>query len=414
MTPAVRIAATLCIVYMLSQFYRAANAVIGPDLMREISLGADDLGWLTGVFFVLFAASQIPAGMLLDRYGPRRVMAGTMGFAVVGALIFAIAGTLGGLSLGRALLGIGSSCLLMGPLVVFARWFPPDRFATVTAILIGVGSAGSLLATAPMAAAAQLIGWRGAFYVMAAITALFAVVVLLVVRDAPPGHAVHGQRGESLAESLRGLGEVLRNRRLPLIFPMNLTSYAAIITLLGLWGGPYLHDVHGLDGPARGNVLLVMAVAAVASYLAFGPLDRVFDTRKRIVLAGTVALIAALALLAVLPQPSLALVTAVFGVIGAISGYQVMVIAHGRAIFPDRLVGRGVTTLNIGTMGGAALMQVLTGYVIEALTPAGGPAPEIAYRAMFATVAAVLLLALLVYSRLDDARPSLARSYAAS
>jgi MFS family permease len=403
---AIHIVALLCLTYMLSQFYRSANAVIGPDLMRDLSLQADDLGLLTGAFFIVFAACQIPAGLLLDRYGPRRVMSATMAFGVAGAVVFALGDDLAQLTAGRILLGIGSCALLMGPLVVFSRWFAPSRFATVSSVLLGVGTAGSLGATAPLALAAESIGWRGAFLVMAALTALLAALVYLFVRDAPPGHALERHAGESLGDSLRGLAEVFRNPRLPRVFAMNLTAYGVLITVLGLWGGPYLNDVHGLDGPGRGNVLLVMAAANVVGYFVVGPLDRLFDTRKRLVQIGSAVTILLLLVLALAPALTLWQVTVLFGLLGLAGGHMVMVVAHGRAIFPDRLVGRGMTTLNIGTMGGAALMQIVTGYAVEAMTPAGAAAPESAYRLAFGILAAILIVALAVYSPIDDARPS--------
>jgi len=402
-----RIVALLCVTYCLSQFYRAANAVIGPDISRELAFGPSDLAIVTGSFFIAFAAVQPFVGVLLDRFGPRLTMSALMVLGVIGAGLFSTLDGVLGLSFARVLLGIGNSALLIGPMVVFARWFPPERFAFLSSLLIAVGTLGSLLATAPLAAAASAWGWRGAFLGMTGITALFTLLVFLVTRDAPPGHPFLHREPERLIETIKGLGQVLRNRRMYLIFAMNLTAYASTITILGLWGGPYLADIHGLDTIARGNVLLAMAVGSVIGYLVWGPLDRVLDTRKWLIVAGSAGIVLVLAALAAMSSPSLTLVTGLLAAQGLLAGCFVHVLSHGRAVFPEELVGRGLTVLNFGTMFGSFAMQYLTAQVIGAFTPtAAGHPPEEAYRAMFATMAAILFVAILIYGRIDDARPS--------
>lgn len=399
---ALRLVAAVSAAYMLSHFFRAANAVIGTDLMRELALTPADLGLLTAVFFVIFAGCQIPIGILLDRYGPKRVMLSLIVVAVLGAAVFAIGHDLATLGLGRALLGIGTSALLVGPLVLFSRWFTADRFGTVAGVFVALGTAGSLLATTPLALLAEAAGWRGAFFAMAGATALMFVILALTVRDGPDGKPAPA-RGETLGEALRGVVAVARDHRTPGIFGMNLTVYAAGITILGLWGGPYLAHVHGLDKVQAGNVLLAIGVANVVGYLAFGPLDRLFGSRKRPALAGTFATILMLAVLAAMPGLPLWIAIALLVGIGFASGAFVLVVAHGRAIAPDHLVGRAVTLFNIGTMGGAALMQWLTGLIIGAVAGAGATAlPESAFRAMFALLAASLTLAAIGYIRVPE------------
>lgn len=401
---ALRLVAAVSAAYMLSHFFRAANAVIGTDLMRELVLTPADLGLLTGIFFVVFAGCQIPIGILLDRYGPKRVMITLLVTAVVGAVVFALGRDIATLGLGRALLGIGTSALLVGPLVLFSRWFPAERFGTVAGVFVAVGSAGSLLATTPLALLAEAAGWRGAFFAMAGATALMLVILAMAVRDGPDGRPAPA-RGETLGEAWRGVLAVARDRRTPGIFGMNLTVYAAGITILGLWGGPYLAHVHGLTKVEAGNILLAIGIANVVGYLAFGPLDRMFGSRKRPALAGTFATIVMLALLAALPGLPLWIAAALLVGIGFASGGFVLVVAHGRAIAPDHLVGRAVTLFNIGTMGGAALMQWLSGVVIGAVAGAGATVlPEPAFRAMFALLAASLVVAAIGYIRVPEPR----------
>ena len=403
---AARIVASLCAAFVVSQFYRSSTAVIAPELIRDVGLSAEALGVLTGAFFLAFAVAQIPVGVLLDRFGPRHTVAGLLVFAVAGALVFAAGRTPWALTLGRALMGLGCAGVFMGSLVVCARWFPPDRFATVAAVMLSVGGTGNLISTTPLALAAEAVGWRGAFVGMAAITAALCALVWVVVRDAPPGHPYHARRPESLGETIRGLREVLANPRLPYILAMSFVAYPAVATVLGLWAGPYLNDVHGLDAVDRGNVLLVAAGATVVGTLCYGPLDRVFDTRKRIVVCGALATIAVLAALALAPSPALWQAAALLVALGGFGVFAVMIIAHGRAIFPERLVGRGITVVNFANFSGVAVMQIAAGLIVGAFPAADGAAPEAAYRLVFGFLAATIVLALMFYAHAADAKPS--------
>jgi len=402
----VTIVAALILGYLLSQFFRSANGVIGPNLMADLNIGAEGLATLTSVFFLVFAAFQIPLGVLIDRYGPRLTVAWLMLFAAAGSALFGLADGLSGLAIGRALLGIGMSCLLIGPMVVYSRWFPPDRFATISSIHIGIGTAGNVIATTPLAAVTEYYGWRAAFLGLAGIAVVSAALIYFLVRDAPPGTNQIDNKPSSLAEAVGGLGEVFRNRRLPYVFALMFTAYASVITIFGLWGGPYLKDVYGLDGVARGNVLLIAVVASIVGYLAIGPLDRKFDTRKWINVVGASTLVMIFTALALIPGLSLIQATVLLTFMGFASGYVTMILAHGRAIFPPHLVGRGLTTLNIATMGGAATLQFITGLVVGAFAEKGQPAPPEAYQAMFGTIAGLCLLSVLIYLRIDDAKPS--------
>ena len=404
---ALGILAALCGIYVVSHFYRVSNAVIAPNLMRELSLSPQQMGFLTGAFFITFALAQLPIGMMLDRLGTRVTNPGMLVFAVAGSLLFAAADGMLGLTVGRILMGIGCSGIYIGALVVCTRWFPPDRFATMGGILLFAGSLGNLLATSPLAAATETVGWRGAFVAMAALTALVAVVGYVVIRDAPAGHAFHQRTADSLGEIFGGVGEVLANPRLPAIAALRFTGYASMLTILGLWAGPYLHDVYGLEAVARGNALLVMVIALAFGSLAFGPLDRLFDTRKGVAIAGALATVAAFAVLAILAKPPLWLATALLAAIMALSGFNIIVLAHGRTIFPDRLVGRGLTMLALVTMMGVAVMQMLTGLIAGAFAQSDGVVSPEGYRVVFAFLALSVALPLIIYSRTEDARPSL-------
>jgi predicted MFS family arabinose efflux permease len=391
---------------ILSQFYRTSTAVIAADLRRDLQLTPEALGVLTGAFFIAFACSQVPAGMLIDRYGPRSTISMLLLVAIGGAVAFASAASFEVLVVARVLMGLGCSGIMMGAFIVCSRWFAARNFTLIISVLLAISNAGVLLATAPMASAVDAIGWRGTFWLTGIVTAIAAAMVYLRVRDAPPGHAYYQRRRESAGEMLRGIAEVLTNRQLPFVLAITFVSYGTLVTVLALWGAPYLLDVHKLDRTQAGHVLFVMVLAAIVGNIVYGVLERILNTRKRLILAGGSGSAIMLALLASLPQPGFWTVAVLLTLFSGFTAFSAVIIAHGRSLFADHLVGRGMTTANIFTMLGAGTLQVITGMVIGLFTGDGGPASEDAYRAVFATLAGILALALLIYTRAREIRPS--------
>jgi predicted MFS family arabinose efflux permease len=401
------IVTTLATAYMASHFFRAANVTIGLDLMRDLAIGPEALGALTGAFFFGFAVMQIPCGFLFDHFGPRRSVAGMLILATIGGIIFTFAPNWPVLLTGRVLMGCGFGVMLIGSMVVITRWFPPDRFSTVTAMVMSIGLLGNLAATTPLAWASGAIGWRAVFGLAVVFTALATIAVWLVVRDAPSGHPFLARTPEPPRQMLQGLLEVLRNPRLRPILALNFCNYACTFTVQGLWGGPFLREVHGLSAIEAGNVLLLAVIAYQFGMLAFGPLDRLLDTRKWIAVGGSVVIICILAALALASHPPIWLPIGAIVGIGFFSASSTMVMTHGRGTVPDRLIGRGIATINTFVMLGVACMQTLSGIIVGAFEPlADGARSETAYRALFGVLTLVLIAAVAIYSRSRDVRPS--------
>ena len=183
--------AVMIALFFFSFFYRTSPAVISPYLVREFSLGAERLGLLSSIFFLVFAAAQVPLGPALDFIGCRKVVSVLGCLGAVGSLIFALAPSYGIAVLGRGLNGMGMSCMYMGTLTLAASWFPPRSFATVAGVVSSLGNTGALTATLPLALLAASLGWRGSFLLFAAVNLLLAVLAWVIVRDRPasPGSA---------------------------------------------------------------------------------------------------------------------------------------------------------------------------------------------------------------------------------
>ncbi|MDC7785630.1 MFS transporter [Rhodoplanes sp. TEM] len=391
--------ATLGATYVVSQFLRNGIAVLAPTLSAELGLSASDLALVSSVFFFVFVAMQIPLGVAIDRFGPKRIMLVFAVLVVGSTLLFAAATDAAEVFAARALMGIGTSCYLMAPLAYYARSFPPERFATLAGLQLGVGTLGSLLATAPLALAAAAVGWRTAFAATAVLMGLVGLLVAVLMREPA---AEPEARHETLAEGLRGVAEAWRQPDAPRLFVMNLTAYASYALVVGLWGGPYLTHAYGHDLTARGALLFVPALTQAAGMIVWGAADRVFGGYRIPTLLGATATALLLLLLAVagtLPPAGLWAWLAAFGFCSA---FLPVVIAHGRALFPRRLVGRGMTLMNMGTMGGGFLSQLLGGLLINQFAAPGGVYPVDAYRAVFFAQFVFCVLGMLVYRAVRD------------
>jgi MFS family permease len=384
----------LVAIYIVSQFLRNSIGVIAPNLAADLALSPAEIGLLSSTFFFVFAAVQIPVGMALDRFGPRLCLLAGAAVTILGAIVFASAPTPAVLILGRALLGLGTAGSLVASLAVYAHRFPPDRFATLTGLQIGLGTLGTLLATAPLALAAAAIGWRGSFLAVAVGTLMIAGWIAAVVKDDDRAHS----RSETLGESVSGILAVLRTPSIGRLFVMNLVMYSSFALIAGLWGGPYLAHIYGYGLEQRGNVLLIPVLAQIVGATLWGRTDRLAGSHKLPVLVGALSTAAALGYLAIVGRPSPAVLVVWLALFGLVAAYLPVLIAHGKALFPPHQVGRGLTVLNMGSMGGTFLVQAVSGFVIGMFpTAADGAYALDAYRMVFALQAGFIVLACLVY-----------------
>ncbi|MGI9370614.1 MAG: MFS transporter [Ruegeria sp.] len=370
----------LCLAYVLSQFFRAFLAVLAADLGRDIGASPEDLAFASGLWFVIFALMQIPVGWALDRIGPRRTSAVLLLIGGAGgALLFAAATAPLHVSLAMALIGIGCSPVLMASYFIFAREFPPAKFATLAAVMLGVGSVGNLVASYPTALAVELMGWRATLVGLAVISAAVAVGIWLSVRD--PARVETEQKGSLL--------DLLKEPALWAILPLMLVAYAPSGAVRGLWAGPYLLDVFGLSTTQIGTATLIMGAAMIAGTFVYGPLDRLLGTRKWVILGGNVLSALALLLLCLWIDDAVWLSVLLLALIGFTGAAFPVIMAHGRAFIPPHLVGRGVTLLNLFGVGGVGLAQFATGRIHAATVGVGPTAPYTAIFGFFAVAVAI-------------------------
>jgi MFS family permease len=385
----------------LSLFYRTSNAVIAPELIRDLGLAPHMLGSANSAFFIALMILQLPLGVLFDRIGVRRTVAALSVPMAVGSALHALADSGAMLVAARFLVGLGCAGSFMATVVLVPRWFPRERWSTMLGWIFAVSQLGYFLAGTPLAYVAETVGWRHAFLWLAGVALLVGLGILRFVRDYPPGSetaaaAAHGPG------ALEGLRQVLRAPGILPLFALFSVAYASMITVAGLWIGPYLRDVHGLDAVARGHVVMAVALTLTLGNLLVGPLDRLMRRPKRLVLIlGSIAA-TALGLLAVVPTLSLSVTIGLLLTMCLASSYGPIVLSQIRSRVPDHLAGRGATTANMAQLTGTSLLPVLTGFIPLYVTGAGPGYATDAYRAMFALLALVLSCGLAVYATLRE------------
>ncbi|MCA3369921.1 MAG: MFS transporter [Roseomonas sp.] len=394
LSPGVALVLALALLTGLSQFHRSALGVIAPELSVDLALTPAMLGAANGMFFASLLVMQLPVGIALDRLGPRLVVAGLSGIAVLGLMLQAFATDGTTLLIARALIGIGCAASFMSAVVLCARWYGGSEMTLALSRVFAFSQLGILLAGAPLAWLAGWLGWRAAFLVSAFLTGLAALAWWRLVQNDPPEKPAPTRKPESLMEALRGQFSIWRLPGLSRVLALHLVAYAAAATVIGLWAGPYFADVHGLNANERGLALAAMGLAMPIGLLLVGPLERRFFRRSAMISAGAALSAAMLIILAVWPAPPLPVALSLLVGLVLFSSYPVLLVTEARMLFPDHLVGRGASTVNMAQVLGSSLLPLLMGLVIGFFPMDEFTRPEAAYRAGFAVLAGSLVLGL--------------------
>ncbi|HMM84186.1 MFS transporter [Azohydromonas sp.] len=368
--------------YFLSYLLRNVNAIIAPELTRELGVSAADLGLLTSAYLLAFGSFQLPLGILLDRYGPRRVEAALLLVAAAGSAWFATGTSLGALALARATIGLGVCACLMAAFKAFATWYPVQRLPSLNAAVMVAGGLGALTATTPLAWAVPVFGWRGLFLGLAVLTVL-AALAILSTPDKPAAAA-----GDSLGQQLRELGRVLRSRDFWRYAPMAAAGLGGFIALQGLWAVPWLMQAGGHTREVAAWHMLLTTLAMVCGFLAtalgIGTLRRWGVPPGRVMTLGN-----ALGLLAMAAiwrdAGSSEVLWFVLGVVFAVGN---IAYAELTGLFGPALAGRVNAALNLAAFVGAFAVQWGYGVLLDGLQAAGWAVPA-AHRAAFAALLAL-------------------------
>ena len=380
--------------YFFSYLFRAVNAVVSPDLVSELGLGASELGLLTAAYLFAFSVFQLPLGILLDRYGPRRVQFALLLLAACGAAIFANSKSALGLTLARGLIGAGVAGGLMAGFKAVVMWVEPDRRALANSFVMSMGAIGLLISTRPTEWAVGQYGWRSVFLVMAVATAVVACIILVVVPEKKQSAG-----NDTLANSFRAVGEIYRDRAFLLLAPLLCATAGTHIAIQTLWAAPWLRDVAGFDRQGIADVLFMMAASFFVGILASGSIADWLGRRGvhnlDVMLGFLAAFLLAQIIIILDVVPLRIFAWLVFGMSG-----QVAILAYPwlSSHFGAHLAGRSNTANNLLLFMTAFLIQYAIGYIID-LYPrtATGGYPKAAYVTAFGIFFALQIATLILY-----------------
>lgn len=370
--------------YYLSYLLRNANAVLAPELTRELDLGAAELGLLTSAYFVAFASFQIPLGILLDRHGPRRVQSSILLVAAVGTLLFSFGTNIQTLTLARALIGFGVCACLMAGLKNFSQWYPLERQSAMTGAIMAAGGLGAMSASVPLELSLPIVGWRGVFLILTVALVLVAAYVFYAVPDSAPA--------APSPDAQRGVKYIYTNRKFWSFAPLMAMFSGGSMAIQGLWIVPWFMNVDGVSRNDAAETLFFMSLASLASYFTMA----LFATRliarglhPRLMI-GVVLAVAWICFAAVLlgAQPARWLwIVFAFCATSTTLAYSLLA-----SYFPPSMFGRVSTAVNLLAFVGAFCMQWGIGVLVDAFTFSGWSIQD-AFRASFAIVAVFQLLA---------------------
>lgn len=371
--------------YFLSYLYRTVNAVIADELTAALGVTATGLGFLTSAYFIAFGLFQPPLGLLLDRFGPRRVESALLLVAAAGAALFALGDDLATLAAGRALIGLGVSACLMAALTANVMWWPRERLPMINGLFLACGGLGAVFATTPVRALLDVTDWRGLFLGIAAATVAVAALLFVTV----PERRLEGTGRATLGDMLRGTAAVFRSAAFWRLAPACAAVQGAFLAYISLWAGPWLRDVEVMDRTAVATHLQYAAVAMVAGYASFG---LIADAVRRIGLTPLAVQTAGVSL-AVAVQGAMALgigglspmagwVLYAYFASSSVMGYSVLT-----QWFPAELAGRVNTAVNLLMFVVAFTLQPAIGWLLGMFPAGTGYAAEGHRAAMLAVVA---------------------------
>ncbi len=391
------------LLYLIGFYQRVAPAVMTDRLMQEFALGATELGNLSAFYFYSYVAMQIPTGVIADRWGPRRLLTAGAAVAAIGTALFACSPDLWWASAGRLLIGASVAVAFVSMLKLATHWFAARQFALASGMALAFGVVGGVIAGVPLRMLIETWGWRPVMGVSAALTGLLSLAIWLRVRDDPrdlahASHAPAASAGGQHGSILRGMAEVLsyRNIWILLIAPIGLAG--AVLTFAGLWGVPYLRQVHGLETRSAAAITSLLLIAWAIGGPLLGTLSERLGRRRPLYVWTTAAALAGWLLIIFAPLPLWLLIVALLFT-GLFSGNLIIGFAFAKESVPTRLVGTAAGICNMGPLLGGMLLQPAVGWLLDrhwrGATAAGARIYDAsAYQAAFSLMAACIVVSL--------------------
>jgi MFS family permease len=391
------------LLYLIGFYQRVAPAVMTDRLMQEFAIGASELGNLSAFYFYSYVAMQIPTGILADRWGPRRLLTAGAAVAAIGTAIFACSPDFWWASAGRLLIGASVAVAFVSMLKLATHWFAARQFALASGMALTFGVVGGVIAGVPLRMLIETWGWRPVMGVSAAVTGLLSLAIWLRVRDDPrdlahASHAPAASAGGQHGSILRGMAEVLSYRNIWILLIAPIGVAGAVLTFAGLWGVPYLRQVHGLETRSAAAITSLLLIAWAIGGPLLGTLSERLGRRRPLYVWTTAAALAGWLLIIFAPLPLWLLIVALLFT-GLFSGNLIIGFAFAKESVPARLVGTAAGICNMGPLLGGMLLQPAVGWLLDrhwrGATAAGARIYDAsAYQAAFSLMAACIVVSL--------------------
>jgi len=386
-----RVFAVFALGYFVSYLFRGVNLGFAPFLSHEMGMTATDLGTLTSLYFLGFAGAQIPGGVLLDHFGPRRVTSCVMLIAAAGALVFGLSHGIGMMMLGRLMIGIGVSVCLGGAFKATAQHFPVAQLTLVNGLVMAVGGLGGVAVGTPLSWLLSVAPWRGVSLGLAALTVAVAVIIWI---GGPRTRDTHHQAG--VLEQFKGTAHILRSHAFWKTATFSALTQTVFYAMQSLWVGAFLRDVvtaGTANATARtASLVSVLGGAFIAGNIGFGALARAFERRgvsvqlfSGVTMTLFVLVQALIAARVPLPAPML---WAAYGALGSTGILTYAVLAE---YFPPRMIGRVNTTFTLVIFVGIFVTQIAIGATLAHWPALDGHYPVIAHQTAWAGLIALQL-----------------------
>ncbi|MBW2479154.1 MAG: MFS transporter [Deltaproteobacteria bacterium] len=363
--------------YLLVYFHRLCPAVVALDMQADLKTSGALLGFLAAAYFYPYALMQIPSGLLSDTWGPRKTITVFFALAGVASIFLGTVSSLGLAILARILVGLGVAMLFVPTMKVMTNWFKPEEFAVMTGVLMAVGGLGAYTAARPLAWLSDIMGWRGSFVIIGAVTLVLAVAVWILVRNTPQEKGLPAVNqpaadnpGRAKTITLgQGIKMVLSTGGFWFLAAWFFFSFSIFFSFGGLWGGPYLMQIYGYSKAEAGNILGMMALAMIVGSPIFGWLsDQVFRSRKKVLILASVITLFLTVPLAFFPaamnRPTLYLLCFLFGLFN--SAVVIVAFTAAKELFPVEIAGTSVGLANLFPFLGGAIAPPIVGAILEA------------------------------------------------
>ena len=386
----------LSTIYFVSQFYRASLGTVAINIVNDLNLNSEELGRLGGIFFLSFALTQVPLGIMLDAYNPIKIIIFMLCIIFLGSFLFSIAENYTLLIFARSLQGIGCGVCLMGPLVVLTKILEAKDFSFYSGLVMGIGGLGALFATEPFFYLVSLFGWNNAFY-YSSFFILFLIIILLIF---PKEKKIY--RNNLTRFNIKAFKKILFNKNFLLMLPMSMFGYASFAFILTLWGGKFLSLVHKIKNEDISIILMFMALFWTLGSFGFGYLEKKFRRKKLIIISSATVMSFFLGLLCFHSFNSYYFLIIMFCFLGFFGAFTLILISHYRILFNENIIGKVLTTANLFNFSGVFLIQWVTGIIIFNLNEKYNLSIGVSFNIAFLLVAICLIISTFLYTKTDE------------